>query len=124
MPSPFPGMNPYLEQALVWNDFHDAYMVAAREALAAQVDPAYFVRIDHHLYIHERPLPLAKGDLSIVEGRAGRAVRPGSNSPLAATAEVVIPAPQVDEERVAFLEVRSRDDRRVVTIIGFATHYR
>jgi hypothetical protein len=110
-------MNPYLEQAIVWNDFHDAYMVAAREVLAAQVDPAYFVRIEHHLYIHERPLPLARGDVSGVEGRGGRPPGGAGTAVLPATAEVVIPTPQVDHERVRYLEVRSRDDRRVVTVI-------
>lgn len=119
MPSPFPGMNPYLEQASVWHDFHVQYVTACANAVSAQVDPAYFVRIEHHLYIHERPLPLARGDVALVEGRGGRLSTSGSagTAVLPATAEVVLPAPQVDRERVPYLEVLSRDDRRVVTVI-------
>jgi hypothetical protein len=117
MPSPFHGMNPYLEQALVWHDFHTRFITAAAEAIGVQVAPAYFVRIEEHLYLHERPLPLARGDVAVVEGRGRRTGDPGSTMVLPATAEVILPAPQVDQERVRYLEVISRDDRRVVTVI-------
>ena len=53
MPSPFPGMNPYIEQADLWKDFHDTFIPAAREVLAAMVRPRYYVRIEEHLVIHE-----------------------------------------------------------------------
>ena len=29
MPSPFPGMNPYLEQEDAWRDFHEAFLPTA-----------------------------------------------------------------------------------------------
>ena len=41
MPSPFPGMNPYLEQADIWTDFHNSFITYAREALSSQVGPNY-----------------------------------------------------------------------------------
>jgi hypothetical protein len=41
MPSPFPGMNPYLEQPTVWEDFHMAFATEIRESLAAQVRPHF-----------------------------------------------------------------------------------
>ncbi len=62
MPSPFPGMNPYLESASVWHDFHGRYLTAISEVIGAQVAPAYYVRIDHHLYVHEMRSPLGRGD--------------------------------------------------------------
>jgi hypothetical protein len=34
MPSPFPGMNPYLEQEGVWQDFRYSFIPAAREILS------------------------------------------------------------------------------------------
>ena len=33
MPSPFPGMNPYIEQPAVWQDFHTRFMAPAVDAL-------------------------------------------------------------------------------------------
>jgi hypothetical protein len=35
MPSPFPGMNPYLEQNAFWQDFHLAFLPVIRERLVA-----------------------------------------------------------------------------------------
>ena len=56
MPSPFPGMNPFLEQEGNWKDFHDTYIVALRRALATKVLPHFFVKIDEHVYLHEPPV--------------------------------------------------------------------
>jgi hypothetical protein len=33
MPSPFPGMNPYLEQYDAWHDFHERFIPLAAELL-------------------------------------------------------------------------------------------
>lgn len=46
MPSPFPGMNPYLEQDDAWHDFHERLMPALAEALLPQVRPRYIVKLD------------------------------------------------------------------------------
>ncbi|MGE3808512.1 MAG: DUF4058 family protein [Gemmataceae bacterium] len=47
MPSPFPGMNPYLEQPDVWRDFHQAFITAIRNALIPQIRPTHLlVEID------------------------------------------------------------------------------
>jgi hypothetical protein len=43
MASPFPGMNPYLEQDDVWDDFHGAFTVTARGALVEQLPANYTV---------------------------------------------------------------------------------
>src|SRR5437870_5456440 len=55
MPSPFPGMNPYLEQSDVWHDFHEAILPLIREDLVRQVRPEFIVQLDQHIYIHELP---------------------------------------------------------------------
>ena len=53
MPSPFPGMNPYLEHPHFWPDFHATFIPALREALTAKVSPDYFVAVQEHVYIRE-----------------------------------------------------------------------
>ena len=35
MPSPFPGMNPFLEQDDVWHDFHEKIIPMIAERLAS-----------------------------------------------------------------------------------------
>jgi len=39
MPSPFPGMNPYLEQEGLWPDFHERFCPLVAELLTGQVRP-------------------------------------------------------------------------------------
>ena len=53
MPSPFPGMNPYIEQDAFWQDFHLEFLPAMRERLVAQVRPKYIVMLDEHIYVQE-----------------------------------------------------------------------
>jgi hypothetical protein len=51
MPSPFPGMDPYLEDPAGWPDVHATLLAGIREALAALVSPAYHVRIEDRVYV-------------------------------------------------------------------------
>ena len=44
MPSPFPGMDPYLEGA-VWSDVHQALAYEIRRTLAPHIRPKYFARL-------------------------------------------------------------------------------
>lgn len=57
MPSPFPGMNPYLEQDSIRRDFHKSLIVGIRDELARQVTPKYFVRIGETRYPQQPAVP-------------------------------------------------------------------
>jgi hypothetical protein len=46
-------MNPYLEQEDAWRDFHERVLPHAAEALSPQVSPAYVVKLEQNLYIHD-----------------------------------------------------------------------
>lgn len=117
MPSPFPGMNPFLEQPDAWEDFHQDFLVRAREALMAEVGEHYLVRIETRLYLHE----LSAEERRFI-GRADVAVAaPGQRrerftaAGVAAPVQLVLPA--VDIVKQAFLEIRDRRNRRVVTVV-------
>jgi len=118
MPSPFPGMNPYLEHPEVWHDFHERFLPKAGEALDAQVGDNYLVRIDEHVYVEE---------YTDGEGRAWVA-RPdvaithrGSDTQKVGAAVLDSPAQVVplilDEIRECFVEIRDRQNRTLVTVI-------
>lgn len=50
MPSPFPGMDPYLEHPHIWDDFYKSFFPTLRAALVPQVRPLGCVtRIDHRI---------------------------------------------------------------------------
>ncbi len=116
MPSPFPGMNPYIEHERVWHDFHERFMPFTAEAIGAQTGPQYIVRIDEHVYIRE-----LRGTRRLT-GRADLAVARTSDGAGALTGAVVQDAParvrlpQVDVERESFVEIRDLD-WQLVTVI-------
>src|SRR5262249_7518533 len=118
MPSPFPGMNPYLEQDDVWQDFHQSFIPLLREVLTAQVRPGYFVTVEEHLFIHELPAEerkfLDRADLAVA----------GPGHATSGSATGILEAPvygklfvTADIEHHSYLEIRDRRNRDLVTVI-------
>jgi hypothetical protein len=120
MPSPFPGMNPYLEQASVWHSFHEQFPAYCQEVLTPQVRPKYFIKLDVNIYIHELPenqrYLAGRPDLTIGHGKTAAPVAGVKNAAL--TAPVIGRlGPAVDIVNEAFIEIYERESRRVVTVI-------
>lgn len=119
MPSPFPGMNPWLEQDDVWQDFHQSFIPVLREMLADLVRPKYFVKIDEHLYLHELPegerALLGRGDVTVASP-AGAEEETAETASLAAPAYGRLPS-VTDVERQSYLEIRDRKSRDLITVI-------
>jgi hypothetical protein len=121
MPSPFPGMNPYLERAAVWPMFHSQFISTCQQRLSRQVRPKYVVRLEARVYIHEPSAAerfAGEPDLGITRPDA----LPSPNRSSAA----VVPAPApaygtlpawVEIEKSRYLEIRDRSSDRVVTVI-------
>jgi hypothetical protein len=42
MPSPFPGMDPYIESRRTWSDFHHGLADEIRAQLNVQIQPGYY----------------------------------------------------------------------------------
>jgi hypothetical protein len=111
-------MDPYLEQADVWQDFHDRLLPAIAEVITPQVDPAYIVRIEAQLYVHEPPAEsrrlFARGDVAVSTRR---------ESVSASAASATLPAPRqielldFDVERISRLKIRDRVQRHLVTVL-------
>lgn len=51
MPSPFPGMDPYLEDPIEWPDLHVRLMVQLSRQLSEQVAPHFYVRVEQRVSI-------------------------------------------------------------------------
>jgi Protein of unknown function (DUF4058) len=45
MPSPFPGMDPYIENPALWSDFHNDLAAEIRAQLNRCIQPRYFARL-------------------------------------------------------------------------------
>lgn len=118
MDSPFPGMDPYLEEPGGWTSVHHRLIGVLSDALVEQVAPHYSVSIEERVYITDDDLEARQQlapDLFLVQ-------RP-STAP-ATTGEMATATPPTIIERLTALEVRDRyltiHDRRnreLVTII-------
>lgn len=118
MPSPFPGMNPYLEQDEVWHDFHERFMPAVSEVLVPLVRPHYIVKLDEHLYIHELSADErrhgGRGDITVARG----GIETGGTGGTKSSAPAYGRLPQtVDVEGQSFIEIRDRRNRELITVI-------
>ena len=117
MPSPFPGMNPYLERATVWPSFHANFLTTALFQLSARLRPEYVVTVGTRMYIHEPPAEdrrlVGLTDVGIYEptsaGTSGTAV-------VVAPAYGTLPA-GVQVERARYLEIRDKDGFGLVTVL-------
>jgi hypothetical protein len=125
MPSPFPGMNPYLEHPSVWHDFHERLIPALASQLGKLLLPEYLVRIDESVYVRE---PDDEG-IRLV-GRPDLFVKPSGHANGASRQEsgtATLTAPRVEpvevilditeEERLSYLKVIDRLSNDVITVI-------
>lgn len=117
MPSPFPGMDPYLEDPTEWPGVHTNLIVTIQDLLAPQLAPNYIVRIEQRVHItsHEDPGRRAiVPDIYVVEQP-----RVGEGQ---ATATLISPATQIEPVidplmRTRYLEIRDARGRELVTTI-------
>lgn len=123
MPSPFPGMDPYLEDPGLCPDVHHELISVARELLNRQVRPRYHVRVEERVYISDENDPgrsVIVPDLRVREAPvAARKPAPASGDRAGiSVAEPVVLTTLIDDEiHEPRLEVIDREEKRVVTVI-------
>ncbi|MEM6433493.1 MAG: DUF4058 family protein [Cyanobacteria bacterium P01_D01_bin.115] len=123
MPSPFPGMDPYLEQPTFWSSFHSRLIVALADAIAPQLRPRYYVEVETRTYmdtpdggellvgIPDAVVLAAKPTVPSIDAKppnGGVAVHPVPQ-------QVTLPMPSEIKER--YLEVREVGTDAVITVV-------
>jgi len=120
MPSPFPGMDPYLEHPELWPEVHNRLIVAIADVLAPQLRPKYRIAIEKRVYQISGEESLLIGIPDVVVQRQISATNPilpnvTVSSPLVQPETVTVPMPEVVKE--GYLEVRDVGTGEVVTAI-------
>lgn len=118
MPSPFPGMDPYLEAPGLWPNVHNSLIVALRDDLAPRLRPRYYVALE------ERTVRLSSDDIVFVT-RPDVAVAQASErqeQPLRAASAPIVEAmtvevPLPDDVREVYLEIRTANTDHVITVL-------
>lgn len=120
MPSPFPGMDPYLEDPWLWPDVHAGLIVACQELLNRQLRPKYVARVEARVYIEGEDDP-ARKEFYIPDLRVAKQKGTKKEARVKVAAGITAPIVVTDEPglevRETFLEVLALDTRTVVTVI-------
>lgn len=118
MPSPFPGMDPYIESSGEWGDFHMSLLAAIRGQLNAVLPRRFHARIELFVFIHE---PEARSRRRRLEPDVYLVERPERPKPTASAARGVAPAtitlPSARRRKSRSVIVVDKEMRRVVTAI-------
>ncbi len=120
MPSPYPGMDPYLESH--WGDIHQRLVIYASDALQTQLPASLRARVAERVFVHYDDFPRRSvvPDVRIRE-------RPGARTDVPQSEVSVADAPPVAESIIVslanepitegFIEITETGGGRVVTIV-------
>ncbi len=121
MPSPFPGMNPYLESPELWTEVHHRLISAIAAAIESTLPPNYRVAIEKRIYnqVPEDSILVGIPDVSVVSRRS---TTESPTATLIATPQGVSDAmtvtlPMPEEVRESYLEIRDMATGEVITAI-------
>lgn len=114
MPSPFPGMDPYLERADLWPEVHALLMTEFLAALKPLLRPRYTARLDSRVTLESAQI---MPDVAVLQPpRWPDAPRPQQTTVPAITPPTLELEDEVPVRRTS-LEIWTRADERLVTII-------
>lgn len=118
MPSPFPGMDPFLEDPVLWSDFHTSFYVAIKAELNRILPPGYIARIDRYFWLHEpdaqERVLLGKPDAFVLENRQERGE---FAAPTTAQAPATVLLPAVRKQGNRYLKIQDVARRKVATVL-------
>lgn len=117
MPSPFPGMNPYLELPALWHEFHNRLIVALSDVLTPDLQPRYYVAVETRTYLDDDNPELLVGipDAIVLTAPKTPGAHPGSIATQTRPKQIQLPTPIEVKER--YLEVREVGTHQVITVI-------
>jgi hypothetical protein len=119
MPSPFPGMDPFIEM-FVWKDFHSRMITAAADALEVNLPERYVIRVERRAYVEHDSgdASLREPDIAIVDDQPELATaRAHSTGASTAVVPVICELPMPQEHRESYLEIKDEESKEVVTVL-------
>ena len=124
MPSPFPGMDPFIESQK-WEDFHTSLMSAIRDTLVPVVRPKYIVDVERRIYLERidptAPVKTLVADAAIYNRFESHSGEKASDAVALLTQPSIKPKvctiPYFEEHRETFITIRRGSPSEVVTVI-------
>ena len=121
MPSPFPGMDPFLENPSFWMDFHSRFINTWCEFLADALPLDMEASIGERVYLIENDPETRKliyPDLSLLDSGVHEASDATAKSAGGTTLEpVTIPVILLDGPRESYIEILYKPDHSLVAVL-------
>src|SRR5271154_990327 len=120
MPSPFPGMDPYLESPDLWPDVHHRIISEIQSTLNPRLRPAYVARVELRVYVSEDDDPgreVLVPDVRVEKSKHESAHRVRASAGLAIAEPISIPLLLDKEIKEPRLEIRHRASGSLVAVI-------
>ncbi len=120
MLSPFPGMDPYLED-YIWPDVHHRLAAVICELLGPQISPAYVARLNQYTVNDTAPeedVGIMYPDVDVLRRKVEEpAEEYAAGLPPMTPATISIPAIRNVEVRIPVVEIRDGQKNRLITAI-------
>ncbi|ETX05027.1 DUF4058 family protein [Candidatus Entotheonella palauensis] len=119
MPSPFPGMDPYIESPLLWSDFHNNLASEMQMRLNQYIQPRYFARLTP--YVTYESVDIGQ-TYRVIPDVGISQPQPPPESSVTATATITPPlveslVPLEMPLRLHRVEIRATETQQLVTVI-------
>ena len=121
MVSPFPGMNPYLENPTTWVNLHSRLIVAIANQLGPKVRPKYRVVVGESIYKQDdssdQTVLIGVPDVSVRRSSAASSQKSEGNLATALPEPIAVTIPMPRTVKHHYLEIRSLQSSEVITVI-------
>lgn len=117
MPSPFPGMDPYLEDPIVFPDFHDRFIAHLSEAIQSNLPAPYYSALGRRAWVEVSERFIGP-DVNVVSGSRGGREAHGESINIATSEPIVVHVPHDEQvETLVEIYIGRGTERRLVTAI-------
>jgi hypothetical protein len=119
MPSPFSGVDPYLENPELWPEVHHRLITAIAIAIGPSIRPKYRVAIEKRTYFSEPEdsLTVAIPDVAIYSTPSVANSIPSTATLPKCSEPITVALPMPEETREGYLEIREVGTGQVITVI-------
>jgi hypothetical protein len=121
MPSPFPGVDPYIESQHFWPDFHQSFMTYWRDQLLDLLPDNYDARLEERV----QQVVLSEGregrsrypDIAVTQSQPTRRQSKSQGGAALLLEPITIALPEYEDLRESYIQVTHRPDRTLVAVL-------
>ena len=120
MKSPFPGMDPFLEQPAFWSDFQSRFINYWCEAIADALTPRYEATLGERVYLVEHDPEMRKlgfPDVAITHDNLSSSTEPVLSPGTTTLEPVTIPLAILEGPRETYIEIVHQPDKSLVATL-------